>query len=544
MLNRKRRGMEAGILLAVTVWTVCQTEEAGRAAVNIASLDACACEMAVQDMLVYDAAQTAVLEARAAAWDDEEAAAREAENEPEGGFHVTYQGDEAERFIELRHCDCVYDTDDIQIYAEYLYWLMVPENFPYNQYVLYIRTPQEELQLYPVRDFLVDEEHGILYTKIAGDDGFFKVQSMSFTGTDGPVLNSMQEIFDMEQAEEMLCSAYHEEMGSGADGGQELFSNITVELTEVCADGAGLSETGAGEDDAGVPGTEAGEDGAGLSETGSGRKDAGILKGEIGGIEKMTGQRYYADWKVDMADGALSVALCVPKQYDSVKDKETFADCDRIFDQIEQGDWSDVKSIEEQYLWGLDAEEWLRMDVNGDGMPELVGGWVIEELPDYVDSRKIEISVIFAYQDGMAEMVYLDVNDGMEFLFITADGELVYEWGVSGGPTTNVFRRCTFDLKWNREYLDTLVRYRFPEILDEDESFAEEREYYREHYPDTYGAGGSGVYCLRDRPKTEDELKHNDDGQYTVRESLTEEEFLKLYEEWTGWDFYKAANVH
>lgn len=535
MLNRKRRGIEAGILLAVTVWTACQTEEAGRAAVNIASSDACACEMAVPDMLIHDAAHTAVLEAKAARDEEEaaqEAAAREKENEPEGGFHVTYQGYEDERFIELRHCDCVYDADGIQIYAEYLYWLMVPETFPYNQYVLYIRTPQEELQLYPVKEFLVDEGHGILYTKIAGDDGFEKVQSMSFTGKGGPVLNSMQEIFDAEQAEEMLCGAYHEEMGNGADGGQALFSNITVELTEVCADDAGLLETEAGEND------------AGLSETGAGREDTGILKGEIGGIEKATGQRYYADWEVDMADGALSAVLCVPKQYGPVKDQETFADCDRIFDRIEQGDWSGVKSIEEQYLWGMDAEEWLRMDVNGDGMPELVGGWTIEELPDYEDSRKVEISVIFAYQDGMAEMVYADVNDGMEFLFITADGELVYEWGVSGGPATSVFRRCTFDLKWNREYLDTLVRYRFPEELEEEETFEGEREYYREYYPDTYGVGGSGVYYLRERPKTEEELKHNDDGKYTVREYLTEEEFLKMYEDWTGWDFYKAEYMY
>ncbi len=227
MLNRKWRGIEAGLLLAVTVWAACQTEGAARAAVNITSSDAFAFEMALQEMLVHDAAQTAAPEVNAAAQEAvKEAAAREKENEPEGGFHVTYQGYEDERFIELRHCDCVYDADDIQIYAEYLYWLMVPETFPYNQYVLYIRTPQEELQLYPVKDFLVDEEQGILYTKIAGDDGFEKVQSMSFTGIDGPMLNSVQEIFDAEQAEEMLCSAYHEEMGNGADGGQALFSNI------------------------------------------------------------------------------------------------------------------------------------------------------------------------------------------------------------------------------------------------------------------------------------------------------------------------------
>ncbi|MBD5458572.1 MAG: hypothetical protein HDR27_08395 [Lachnospiraceae bacterium] len=489
--DRKKCGTEAGILLAVTVCIciACGVEETSRAAMNAVVTDISVFGTILQETPMYDIAETAV---------------PEEEKEPEGSFTVTYQGQKANNDIELRHCECVYDAEDIQIYAKYLYWLSVPETFPYDQYVLYIRTPQEELQLYPVRDFLVDEEHGILYTKIAGDDGFEKVKSISFMEKDSPMLNFEQEIFDAKQAEEMLCCAYGEKMGSGQEIGQSLFSNITVELTEVCTNGAG------------------------------------VLKGEIGGIEKVTGQRYYADWEINMADGTSSVALCVLKQYDPVKDKETFADCNRIFDQIEQGDWSHVKPIKEQYLWGMDAEEWIRMDVNGDGMPELVGGWTIEELPDYEDSRKIEISVIFACQDDMAEMVYVDVNDGMEFIFITAGGELVYEWGVSGGPATGVFRRCIFDLKWNREYLDTLVVYRFPEGLEEEELFEGEQEYYREYYPDTYGVGGSGTYYLRERRKTKEELNHNEDGKYTVREYLTEKEFLKMFEDWTGWDFYKA----
>lgn len=467
--KRKKRGAAMGIFLAViaAVCVACEAKETNQTAVNI-SVSETASEAAAQ------------------------------ENESESSFKVTYQGQEISDDIELRHCECVYDAEGIQLYAKYLYWLSVPEIFPYDQYVLYIRTPQEEFQLYPVKDFLVDEEHGILYTKIAGDDGFESVNSMSFVEKDDPMLDSEQEIFNAEQAEKMLCSAYDAKMENKLNGGQPLFSNITVELTEVCADGAGS------------------------------------LKGEVGGIEKKTGQQYFADWEIALADGTLAVELCVLKQYDPVKDKEEFAACNKVFDRIEQGDWSDVKSIEEQYLWEMDAEEWIRMDVNGDGMPELLGGWVIEELPDYEDSRKIEISVIFAYQDGMAEMVYADGNDGMEYIFITATGNLVYEWGVSAGPRTNIFRLCTFDLKWNKEYLDTLVKYRFTE--DEEES----KEYYQERYPDTFGVGGIGTYYLWERRKTEEELKHNEDGKYVVREYLTEEEFLKMYEDWTGWDFYKA----
>ncbi|MDE7268238.1 MAG: hypothetical protein K2N89_12300, partial [Lachnospiraceae bacterium] len=135
-------------------------------------------------------------------------------------------------------------------------------------------------------------------------------------------------------------------------------------------------------------------------------------------------------------------------------------------------------------------------------------------------------------------LVYVDVNDGMEFLYIAGNGNLVYEWAVSGGPCTNIQRLCRFDLKWKKEYLDTLVRYNFPE----DDGMAP--EYYQEYFPDTYGVGGYGIYYLRERKKTEKELEHNEDGKYTVREYLTEEQFLKTYEEMTGWDFYKSQDMY
>lgn len=422
-----------------------------------------------------------------------------AKQEPSGSFKVTYQGQEAKNAIELRHCDRVYDAHGIRIYAKYIYWLMVPETFPSEQYVLYIETPQEQIQLYPIADFLVDKEQGILYTKIAGDDGFESVQCIFLTEENGLSSNAQRELFNAEQAEKMLCDAYGRNGETISGDTASDFSNITVELTEI--------------------------------ETGS----AGILHGETGGIEKATGQRYYVNWEIDTSGNIQNVTPCILKQYDSDKDREIFADSSRIFDQIEQGDWSCVKPIDElDYLWGMSEGKWLRMDVNGDGLPELINGYVIDEMPDYETDEKIEIALIFTYRDQMAELVYVDVNDGMEYLFITGNGNLVYEWGVSGGPCTVVLRLCRFDLKWNKEYLDTLVRYRFPEG---DEGL---EEYYREHFPDTYGIGGEGIYYLRERPKTEKELEQNADEKYVVREYLTEEQFLSAYEEMTGWDFYKA----
>ena len=507
MLNGKKRGIEAGILLAVTVWAACQTEESGLAA-NIAASDAFVSEMAMQEKTISNAVQTAAQEGKAAVQEAEkaaeEAAVRKEEIEPEGSFTVIYRGEKADREIELRHCDCVYDADDIQIYAEYLYWLMVPESFPYNQYVLYVRTPQEEFQIYPVKDFLVDKPHGILYTKIAGNDGFECVKSLPFTKKEAPLLMLEEEVFNAEAAEKMLCDAYGGAGEKEVSGGEALFSNITVELTEMDAYGAG------------------------------------ILNGEAGGIEKSTGERCYVNWKSNPKSGNLTAEAYILKQYDPIKDKEELAACSQVFDEIEQGDWSHVGPIEKQYLWGVGAEEWIRLDVNGDGMPELLGGWsfTLDDLTEYGNYVKRQISTIFTYRDGMAELVYVDDCDGMEYFFVTEDGELIYEWGVSGWPCTSVFRKSRFDPKWNVEYLDTIVRYRFEEYEEE------ERAYFQEAFPDTYGVGGSGVYYLRERPKTEEELKRNQDGKYVVREYLTEEAFLKLYEDWTGWDFYKAEYMY
>lgn len=437
-----------------------------------------------------------------------------AKQEPSGSFKVTYQEQEAKNAIELRHCDRVYDAHGIRIYAKYIYWLMVPETFPCEQYVLYIETPQEQIQLYPIADFLVDKEQDILYTKIAGDDGFESVQCIFITEENSLSPNAQRELFNAGQAEKMLCDAYGRNKETVSGDTASDFSNITVELTEI--------------------------------ETGS----AGILHGETGGIEKATGQRYYVNWEIDASGNMQNVTPCILKQYDSDKDREIFADSSRIFDQIEQGDWSCVKPIDElDYLWGMGEEKWLRMDVNGDGLPELLNGYVIDEMPDYETDEKIEISLIFTYRDRMAELVYVDVNDGMEFLFLAGNGNLVYEWNVSGGPCTSIARLCRFDLKWNKEYLDTLIRYRFPEE-DVDEAFAGTdtsqyyQEYYAQYYPDTYGVGGAGIYYLRERPKTKKELENNTDGKYSVREYLTEEQFLNAYEKMTGWDFYKSQIMY
>lgn len=416
-----------------------------------------------------------------------------------GSFRLMEQGKMSDIVIELRYCDCIYNQDDIQIYSHYV---LSPESLSSGQYVLYIQIPQEQVQFYPVKDWRIDSEDKWLYIKSADDDGAEHIKGVPFSVQADSLLEFQKELLNTSQAEQMLCDAFNKTKEITPERVQTIFSNVAVELTEV---ESGLQ----------------------------------LLKGNAGGVEKSTGRRYYVDWLIHVPDGKQKVTPCILKQYDPAQDKAAFDECNEIFDQIEDGDWSSVKPVDGlEYLWEAGDENWLRMDINGDGMPELISGFTIEELPEYQSDTKISISFIFAYQDGKAELVYVDVNDGMEYLSVTRNGRLVYEWGVSSGPRTMILRLCQFDLKWNKEYFDTLVRYEF---LEEDNILF---EYYREYYPDTYGVNGAGVYYIRERRKTENELRENEDGKYVVREYLTKEQFLKAYEEMTGWNFYKAETMY
>lgn len=492
LYNKKRENYikTAGILLAImtAVCTGCKAEEAEPEIVGtVAEAEQSASSVIETETISEECSQS-----------DEMIIQEEAEQEPIDSFHVIYQGQEAKNTVQLEHCDKVYNVDGVVVYAYYIYWPFVPEPFPYNQYVLYFQTPKEQVQLYPVKDFQVDEERGILYTKITGDDGFVCVQCFSLTEKDSSILDTKKELFNDKQAEKMLCDAYGRNEENASDDALLKFSNVNMELTKMGTD------------------------------------DAQILYGEVSGIERATGQRYYADWEIDLSNNTQKVTPCILKQYDSDKDREIFAESNRIFDKIEQGDWSEVEPIDGmEYLWGDSGGDWFRMDVNGDGLPELLNGYA-----SYYSEEEVTITYIFTYREQTAELVYVDVNDAMEFLFTTGNGNLVYEWCVSGGPCTSIARLCRFDIKWNKEYLDTLVRYRFPEGDGTDP------DSYAQDYPDTFGVGGYGTYYLRERKKTTEELADNKDGKYTVREYLTEKQFLNAYEQMTGLDFYQSIGIY
>ncbi len=410
-----------------------------------------------------------------------------------GSFMLTYNGQESTYELNLKTCKKEYEKDGIEIYSEYIYAELAPLSFPGNQYVLLIHTPEEWRQIYPVKEFLVDEEQSALYLEIRNGKEPGSVQKISFADHTGNLLGSQSEILNDLEIEEMLCSAHHlqENQVQGA------FAGLTVDLTKISLE-----------------------------------QDVVVLTGEAGGTYKATGKVYYVDWKINEETRDKTAEPCILKKYDATKDADVFAECSREFDRIEEGDWSPVTYIEGlEYMWGMKEENWWRVDVNGDGMPELLAGVEYEENSESVK----QVCLIFSYQDGKVDLVYYDLDDWTEFLFIAENGNLIYEWNVSGGPRTSYYELCRFDEKWNREFLDALVLYFF---YDGEGMQDWEMEYYKEYFPDTYGVGGGGTYFLRARPKTEEELKNNEDGKFLTREYPTKEQWLRAYHEMTGMDFY------
>lgn len=187
-----------------------------------------------------------------------------------------------------------------------------------------------------------------------------------------------------------------------------------------------------------------------------------------------------------------------------------------------------------EYMWEMNGDDcqWRRADVNGGGLQELIN------LHSQNDGRIfMPIDRIFAYKEGRVEMVFSDLNDYTEYLFLGRNGNLIYDYTSFGQVEYGSYSQYRFDVKWDKKLLDKLEIYYF---FDEEAYDEEEIDFYKEQYPDTYGRMGSGVYCFRSRMKTEEELKAFKEDEGQVLEAITEKEFMDAYRQMTGVDFLEA----
>lgn len=539
------------------------------------------------------------------------------------GFFLCYDGKDTGLWIPFRDCVCEYDDNGIFVYSYYIQnGYQQGISLPYFRYALYIQTPEDTMQIYPVKDFLVDAETGSLY--MVWEEGTFeRVQGIDFVKNQDNL--GGYKMVSTSSLEEWIGKAY----GLAMDEIETDFTDLHAELEEISAE----------------------------------NKER-ILKGTASGIYKNTGKKYYIDWEINCTTGeervqAYLINIGIPSLYTRFLygditvqnpfaqgmegydqtlgffDDEEYAeremvfrtayknfalsdvdgdgeeellfhikiknspdefiyileerageliclavfenhsaheaggedwlcrkyglediawsDCadfadipkenpgdvpdrDEVFCQIEQGDYSSLEDEEEksqlENTYGISTEyegKWCRADVNGDGMEELI----LQSEVQFRGSIR-PIDYILTYVSGKTEIVYSDLNDSTEFLFLGKDDSLIYYNQFYGVYAWNGYTECRFDAKWNLEKISGLEIYGISDFECYDE---EELAWIKEHLPEN--ATQEGCYFYKDRLKTPEELQADDNGEFWTKETLSQAQFLEEYEAITGRNFRK-----
>lgn len=411
-------------------------------------------------------------------------------------FTVSYE--EASVDIPLSDCICEYADADFQIYSKFIYY--DKETFPYCGTVVYMQTPTDTMQIFPAQDYCVDKENGVIYLGFSDEnESFISVYRYSAWENSGDISISGAKVISTYLVEDWIADTFELALNEEPD----CFLDIRLRINSL--------EYKQGEV---------------------------ILGGKASGVYSATGERYHIDWEVKDTTEEESVAPHVFKVYDEEKDAEIFKACQEAFDRIEQGDWSVIVAYTDSPWPGMYWREgynetacYRRMDVNGDGLPELIIGNGVN------DRQQIPIEYIYTYTGGTAktvELVYTDLNDYTEYLFPGSE-YLIYDYSDHGQMDYGSYTRYQFDENWQKQPLDQIVIYGF---YDTDYYDEEEDAWYKENYPDTYGSRGGGYYFFKGSPIFNEGSKNGITNDWS-QEEITEEEFVEIYHEMTGFDFWE-----
>ena len=150
--------------------------------------------------------------------EETEESATEAEKD---SFLLHYGGIDTGLEIFFRDCVCEYDKDDIRVYTFFVDDPAVEA----EGYVIYIQTPEETMELFPERDYLIDKDAGILYMKWFeirdGIEIFTRIQRISFVNG-----ISSYKVASTYSIEDLIGEAYGLEL---LDVGEN-FERLQVEL--------------------------------------------------------------------------------------------------------------------------------------------------------------------------------------------------------------------------------------------------------------------------------------------------------------------------
>ena len=435
--------------------------------------------------------------------------------------------------ISLDDCKLEYEKNGTAVYSKYMDSMGYSgyENFPDSRYLLYAVNPHGNLLLFPIINFQICEDTDTVYMVYERIEDEKAQESGKGTGEglidtaskkrEDVVLQKLvlhredsllqkEDLADGILVERMMVDAYQisENKETDSGGAEPLFSDVHFTFEDQEKNSETMKTYGGWEE----------------------QHKRNTLAVYASGIEKATGKKYYIDFKWDDLAGKEIVSPCILPKYDAKKDSEAFEKCQQAFERIMQGDWSDVAPVEGlEYMWRMDGADWRQEDVNKDGMPELV----CQEGSGDRTAHKKPINLIFAWNGERVDLIYVDLIDGMEFLFLTDEGKLLHEWGTSGIPKRTQFTQYHFDEKRNLVFEEALLLFYF---WGEDTYSGEIAEYYKDRYPSTFGTYGGGLYYQQIRPKTEEELAKSSNS-YTVKEDISNSQFQEKYYEMTGQEF-------
>lgn len=183
------------------------------------------------------------------------------------------------------------------------------------------------------------------------------------------------------------------------------------------------------------------------------------------------------------------------------------------FSYLEDEDWES-----KQKRASMADVAWRRLDLNGDGIDDLI----LEEADTVTDdSEEKRIIGIFACEEDTARCIEWDVNDVTAYSFAGSTGELMYTGGHYGGVvSTESYVHYYFNEDWDeiRDYM--LVVYRIDSEMDE-----EYAKKWKEEHPDM---AEDGIYYRKITDKGADE----------EAKILTREELISIYETKTGYTFH------
>lgn len=457
----------------------------------------------------------------------------ESDSSQDAADQFLFQYQDVHEYIPLDDCVLEYEKDGMAVYSKYIEDGQYPgyNDFPGSRYILYATTPHGSLRLFPIMDFQICEDTNTVYM-VRERVKYEEVQKPR-KGTGGALTDTVhlkkeyevlqklvldseggqlleEDLADGIWVEQMIMDAYQSsgDFKEEADGAAPLFSDIHFEFE----DSSQKNET------------------MKLYTRLEKQRICHTLKGYASGIEKATGKKYYVDFEWDDSSGKEKIGPCILLKYDEGKDAGIFEKCRQAFGRIMRGDWSEVTPIDGlEYMWEMAGEEWRQEDVNGDNLPELI---CQDGIGDRAEHKK-PINLIFAWDGEKADLVYIDLADAMEFLFLTDDGQLIYEWSTSETPKRTQFTQYHFDEKWNLIFEEAVQLFYFE---DEDSYNEEDARYYKDQYDSTFGTYGGGLYYQQIRPKTEDELAENSDS-YTVKKNISHGQFKEKYYEMTKQEF-------